>query len=180
MKLCVDAGHGFASRKPGVYDPGAVNGAFQEAAIALRYAQALEDEAQRRGWPTFMTRRDNTTPAPLGQRVMSALVAECTTLISLHCNASPITAAHGVETLYLHDKDLADHIQVRVSDVMGLRDRGTKERDDLAILKFPSSALVELGFISNPADLVSLMRPERPATVAAAICNAIEHSRSDL
>lgn len=176
MKLCVDCGHGMSSRKDGVFDPGATNGAFREADIVLRYGLALEDEAQRRGWPTFMTRRDNTTPAPLGHRVLSALVAECTALISIHCNASPITAAHGVETLYLHDKDLADHIQVRVSDVMGLRDRGTKERDDLAILKFPTSALVELAFMSNPWDLAMLLKPEKPAQVATAICNAISHS----
>lgn len=177
--LGVDAGHGFASRKPGVYDPGATNGAFQEAEIVLRYALALEDEAQRRGWPTFMTRRDNTTPAPLGRRVERSHAAGCTILVSLHCNAAFITSATGVETLYMDDRELAERIQVRVSDVMGLRDRGAKARDDLAILKFPSSALVELGFLSNPVDLVSMMRPERPAAVAAAICNAIEHSRSD-
>ncbi len=175
-RIGIDAGHGMSSRTPGVFDPGATNQVFREADIVLLYAHALEDEAQRRGWPTFMTRRDNVMPSPLNKRVLSALVAECSVLISIHCNASPITAANGVETLYLHDKDLADRIQVRVSDVMGLRDRGTKERDDLAILRFPSSALVELGFLSNPWDLAMLLKPEKPVQVAAAICNAISHS----
>lgn len=176
MKVALDAGHGMSSRTAGVFDPGAVNNAFREADIALRYVHALDDEAQARGWPTFLTRHDNETHAPLGQRVKAAKDAGCTVLISLHVNAALTSAATGVETLYRASRDLADHIQPRVADVMGLRDRGVKFRDDLAILRFTPSVLVELGFISNQYDLVAMMKPERPALVASAICNGIEHS----
>jgi N-acetylmuramoyl-L-alanine amidase len=174
VKFGIDPGHGHSNRTPGLFDPGAVNQAFHEADIVLTYAQALKLEAISRGWETFLTRTDNTIAAPLNRRVRRALDAGCNVLVSLHCNASALSGARGTETLYDAAYPLANRVQKGLVKTLGLLDRGVKHRDDLAILKFKESVLVELGFISNAYDLATMMQPDMPTKVAAAICDAIQ------
>jgi N-acetylmuramoyl-L-alanine amidase len=161
----------------GRFDPGAVNQAFRESDIVLRYAHALDSEARMRGWQTYLTRTDNEAPAPLSGRVRRATEAGASILISIHCNASIKSGAHGTETLYTSAIGLAQKVQASLVKALRLSDRGVKYRDDLAILKFRESALIELGFISNVYDLATLMQPDMPGVVAVEICNAIREPR---
>lgn len=175
MRLAIDPGHGFGNSTPGLYDPGATNGEFHEARIVLTYGLALEAEAISRGWQTFMTRKDNETPAPLNRRVRAALDAGCTTLISLHANAHIMSGARGTETLYSGAHTLATKVQAAAVKALGLIDRDVKYRDSLAILRFENAVLLEIGFISNVQhDLATMMQPDMPAKLAAALCDAID------
>lgn len=164
MKVCIDPGHGMSNRQTGIFDPGAThveNGfLFKEADIALRYALALKDVFRAQGIEVFMTRDDASDHAPVGRRAAMAEAAHCTVFVSLHLNDVDDDRAHGMEVLYrgADDKPLAERMLARLLAITGLRDRGVKQRTDLAMLKFNGPAvLVELGFIGNDGDRAKLL-----------------------
>ncbi|MFP3415142.1 N-acetylmuramoyl-L-alanine amidase [Bacillus sp. SIMBA_074] len=75
-------------------------------------------------------------------------------VISFHLNASDGNG-QGVEVLYYDQKDLAAKISSQLAKDIGWRDRGAKQRTDLAVLngtKAPA-ILIELGFIDNESDM---------------------------
>lgn len=175
MKIAIDPGHGMANVRPGVYDPGAVANVggehFAEADFTLRYALTLRHFLQQMGIPDFMTRTSSAQPAPVRQRVVDAVNNGCTHFISFHMNAAGPTAT-GTETLYrnANSAGFATLIQLSVAEATGLRDRGIKPRNDLAVLRFPGPAvLIELGFISNALDRGVLLPREMRIEVAKAI-----------
>ena len=176
MKVCVDPGHGMSNRTPNVFDPGCTHreGTFDhtEAAIVLKYGLSLKDSFRARGVPVFMTRDDSTDHAPVGNRAAAAKAAGCDVLISLHMNDVDDDSANGTETLFRDgtDKALAAKIQAAMIGITKLKDRGLKERPDLAVLKFQGTAvLLELGFIANDKDRGKILEPQ----IRDAICDAI-------
>ena len=75
-------------------------------------------------------------------------------VLSFHLNASDGNG-QGVEVLYYDQKDLAAKISAQLAKDIGWRDRGAKQRTDLAVLngtKAPA-ILIELGFIDNESDM---------------------------
>jgi N-acetylmuramoyl-L-alanine amidase len=175
-KVCIDPGHGMSNRTRGIFDPGAVHVEgtvrFEEATIALKYGLTLKDEFRARGVDVFMTRDDAADHAPVGQRASNAKNAGCDLLISLHLNDFDDDTANGFEVLFRDDDDraLAQKLQTAIVALTGLRDRRIKQRDDLAVLKFPGRAvLIELGFIANDQDREALLNPQ----IRAAVCQAI-------
>ncbi|PEX47693.1 N-acetylmuramoyl-L-alanine amidase [Bacillus cereus] len=75
-------------------------------------------------------------------------------VVSFHLNASDGNG-QGVEVLYYDQKDLAAKISAQLAKDIGWRDRGAKQRTDLAVLngtKAPA-ILIELGFIDNESDM---------------------------
>ena len=75
-------------------------------------------------------------------------------VISFHLNASDGNG-QGVEVLYYDQKDLAAKISAQLAKDIGWRDRGAKQRTDLAVLngtKEPA-ILIELGFIDKESDM---------------------------
>lgn len=75
-------------------------------------------------------------------------------VISFHLNASNGNG-QGVEVLYYDQKDLAAKISAQLAKDIGWRNRGAKQRTDLAVLngtKAPA-ILIELGFIDNESDM---------------------------
>jgi N-acetylmuramoyl-L-alanine amidase len=161
MKICVDAGHGMGNRKSGVFDPGATvkqgSETFAEADIVLRYAHTLRKLLEARGATVFMTRTSSADPAPAGARASRAENAKCGLFVSLHLNSSDSSQANGVEVLFrstAKDKPLANRLQAALVQATGLKNRGTVQRDNLAVLKFKAGpvVLIELGFISNKSN----------------------------
>ncbi|MGD9915697.1 MAG: N-acetylmuramoyl-L-alanine amidase [Rhizobiaceae bacterium] len=176
MKVCVDPGHGMSNRSSGVFDPGAVhneNGTlFREADIALRYGLTLKDVLRARGVEVFMTRDDNDDVAPVGERANAARNANCSFFVSFHMNSVEDDDANGTETLFRDEADraFAQRIQNHLIGVLGLRDRGLKQRNDLAVLRFQGTAvLIELGFIGNDRDRDRILQPQ----VRSAVCEAV-------
>lgn len=180
MKICIDPGHGMSNRQTGVYDPGAThveNGfAFQEAAIALRYALTLKDVLRSQRVEVFMTRDDGTDHTPVGSRASMAKAAGCTALISLHLNDFDDDSANGLEVLYRNsgDKALAQKLQDALIKATKMRDRKAKQRTDLAVLKFNGIAvLVELGFIANDQDRAKLLNAQMRDTITRTIARVM-------
>lgn len=178
MKIAIDPGHGMSNARVGVFDPGATRTVgtetFAEADIVLRYGHALRQRLEDSGFQVFMTRTSSADSAPVSRRARKAAEAGCTHFVSLHLNAATSLQANGVEVLFREDgkdKPLADRLQDRLLDVTGLRDRGTKKRTNLSVLRFqPGPAvLVELGFISHDGDRSFLIQ----GVNREAICSGI-------
>jgi len=180
MKVCIDPGHGMSNRQVGVFDPGAThveNGfMFKEADFVLRYGLALKDVFRASGVDVFMTRDDSTDHAPVGKRASSAKTAGCDVLVSLHMNDAEVDQANGLEVLYRgeDDKSLAESLVEALVKVTSLRNRGIKQRLDLAVLKFDGVAvLVELGFIGNDGDRERLLQPYTRDAVTKTIASVV-------
>jgi len=174
--VCIDPGHGMSNRSTGIFDPGAVHieagVRFEESTIALKYGLTLKDEFRAKGIHVFMTRDDADDHAPVGQRAANAKNADCDLFISLHLNDFDDDSANGFEVLFHgnEDKPLAQRLQKAIVAVTKLRDRGVKQRNDLAVLKFDGKAvLIELGFIANDKDRETLLNPQ----IRSAVCKAI-------
>jgi N-acetylmuramoyl-L-alanine amidase len=92
--LVIDPGHGGR-------DPGAIGvGGLREKDITLRLAKALREKAEAKGFRVVVTREGDRT-IDLEERTAMAEAAGGDVFISLHTNAAPRGAAHGVETYYL-------------------------------------------------------------------------------
>src|SRR5690606_10229593 len=102
-----------------------------------------------------LTRQGPKDPAPVGARAQLGLAAGCTHFISIHVNDADNPLANGTETLYFMDsaKPWAQECQTALLQGLNLKDRGVKRRSDLAVLKFPQSCLLELGFIKSKSDV---------------------------
>lgn len=168
MKLCVDPGHGFANRRPGVYDSGAVGGGVEEADIVLQWALSGKWILGNIAIPVWLTRDDDSDPTPVGTRDDRAEQAGCGRFLSLHCNSAG-SSATGTETFYRDaaDKAWAQTVQNAALHALGLRDRGLKtegasQQSRLAVFDFDGPAcLLELGFISNASDRRKMLERDR-------------------
>ena len=174
MRIAIDPGHGLGNTTPDVFDPGAVAGGVREADINLAVGLLLRDECMRRGWSSVMTRADNESAAHLRWRVARARNADADCLVSIHCNAAHTTQANGVETLYLAAQWVALAVQRKLVAATGFRDRGIKQRDGLAILRYERPAiLVELGFLTHGIERRALCEPKVQRAAAVAIADGL-------
>ncbi|MDG1596049.1 N-acetylmuramoyl-L-alanine amidase [Bacillus cereus] len=90
---------------------------------------------------------------------LNNIVANCNShdvdlVISYHLNKYD-TKANGVEVCYYDQKELAAKVSAQLSKDIGWRDRGPKQRTDLAVLRGTKAPaiLIELGFIDNESDM---------------------------
>lgn len=181
MKIAIDPGHGMSNRVPGKYDPGAVSNGVAEADIALLVALTLKHVLTGAGIEVFLTRSDENQECPIGKRAKRAQIAGCTHFISLHCNAAITFLASGTETFYRdsRDEDFAELVQDVALKAWGFKDRGIKhesksQHSKLAIFDFNGpTALIEMGFISNPGNRKALLDREARIRFAFRLLEAI-------
>ena len=168
--VMIDPGHGGA-------DGGMVRNGLIEKDWTLKVGVALAEELKERGHKVELTRETDTT-VPLEQRPVLANAAPRVALLSIHFNAGTPDAG-GVETWYswpkkpevmarLHDAQgvpmpgvrpddgprLARAVQQAVTGRTGARDRGIKNREDLAMTSrtICPAILIECGFLSNGSE----------------------------
>ena len=106
--------------------------------------------------------------------------------VCVHNNAAFSEGAVGTETLYfpsstknasgLDGKTLAEIIQNTVSKEIGSKNRGILQRPDLYVLKTTTmpAALVEVGYMTNPAELAKLQDDVYITDVANGIYKGIK------
>ena len=163
VRIYLDQGH-----NPENPNSGAEANGFREQDLV--YAIGQRTAAMLRGYG-FEVRLSRPAPdTQLGTSVASSLAARVSDanawgadyFISLHCNASDVTAASGTEAfVYRRDTDaewLAYRLLRGVTDVTGLPDRGITARPGLYVLRKTRmpAVLMELGFITNPGDAALL------------------------
>ena len=183
MRIGIDAGHGLDG------DPGAVgpNG-LREADVTQRLAGFLATALENTGRTIFLVSRDMVSSS----RAQAALKAGCDAYISLHDNAAGAAEAHGIETWYAYGNDkgeaLARSIQAELVKATDASDRGAKNDRTWAPSFDPTwtggmgalrgfgngpSCLVELLFVSNPAEELLLSDPAYLVRAAQAIASGV-------
>lgn len=174
-KICVDAGHS------GFPDPGAIGpSGLRESDVTLAVAILLQKSLSTEGHQVTMTRtEDDPETDSLNFRCRIANEAQAELFISVHCNAAETPAAQGTETYYLPGSSGGRLLAKAVHDEMvniGLEDRGIKTAN-FYVLRYTDmpAVLVELAFISNPAEEALLGNPLFQQQLAAGLSAGINH-----
>ncbi len=154
--VVIDPGHGLP-------DPGAVGNGLQEHERVLVLAQLVGKVLTRHGVTVFFTRngeRSLSSAKELKQNKNEDLAARrrfsdsraTDFFLSLHMNAGD-PSANGYETLCYSENGQIRALHTAVMNYLrahGIKDRGIKVRQDLAVLKVKAkAALLECLFITN-------------------------------
>lgn len=184
--IVLDPGHG------GV-DGGAVgDGDTLEKDIALMVSQDLRDYLQQAGAVVYLTRETDKDLAAqetkglsrrkvedLRNRIAFVEEKDPDLFISIHLNALPSSQWRGAQTFYhpnrSDSKVLAESIQSEIVTGLGNTNRDALAVNSIYILKYAHrpSALVEIGFLSNPEERALLKTPEYQDQMAASIYHGI-------
>jgi len=156
-----------------------------EKDITLDVAQRTAALLRGRGWQVHLTRTTDAgardlpfagTAADLTSRMNYAREVGAGALVSIHANAARSPLATGSETYHFTGADpaLASAIQARLPGALGLADRGVR-RAGFYVLRTATmpAALVEGGFVTNPADLAALAAGAGRQRWAAAIADGV-------
>lgn len=171
MKIFLDPGHGGSN-------PGAVSATgLREADVNLDTSLKLGRILVTWGYQVNYSRTDNTSVS-LSQRARMANNWNADYFVSIHCNSSVNPNANGTETFYYRIGSIAENFAYTVNEALvrqiELRNRGIQDRD-LAVLRLTTmpAILVELAFISNPAEAQLLSTNEFRQNCAIGIANGI-------
>lgn len=141
-------------------DPGAVNGKTKEADLVVNFRNAVTHYLREAGLQV-KTDGSGTKNDPLSAAVK--LIQGSSVAVEFHMNAAASKQANGVETIALpKDKKLAQDLSKAVADALGSRLRGDngwidQSRSARGRLAYVNAGglIVELGFISNDAELAA-------------------------
>ena len=176
-RVVIDAGHGGK-------DPGTNGGALIEKDITLAVALLVQDLLQDADYEVIMSRTDDEYPE-LMERAKLVQEYDAPIFVSIHCNAAEnITSANGIETYAAPDDaadaDLAAYLQAALINATGANDRGVKESRLVVLTQNPAPAcLVELGFMTNPAECAKLGDEDYQQLLAQAIADGIDNYFAD-
>ncbi|WP_053074981.1 N-acetylmuramoyl-L-alanine amidase [Ornithinibacillus californiensis] len=166
--IVIDPGHGGK-------DPGAIgqDGVLEKDLIldtSIKIAKQLEES----GANVILTRADDSFVS-LQDRVLVSNESEADAFISIHFNAFDADYVGGINTYYHHNgKRLAHEIQQALAEEVSLRNRGVIQSSYRVIRDNQSPAvLIELGFITNTTELVTLQSENYQDQVARAITIAL-------
>lgn len=175
--IVIDPGHGGN-------DPGAINGSFYEKTVVFDVSKRVE--AYLRSKYNYQVRLTRTTDVYLTpqQRPNIARDLRGDLFISMHANAATDKSANGIETFYstssahsARSRVLATNIQNNLVANMsstGMKNRGVKTANYYVITyNTMPSALVELGFITSPTDVVHLRSETSRQRMAIGVAEGI-------
>lgn len=177
--VVLDAGHGGS-------DPGAIGATLQEKEVNLKITQKVGELLKQKGITVFFT-RTNDSFVELEERANIANSLNASLFVSIHNNASNISAASGIETYFYAPNsnpdlyaqrdarsELANAIQTELVYQLQRQNRGVKEAN-LSVLRNTQmpSALVEVAFITNPTEESLLQNNDFINRAAQGITNGI-------
>ncbi|PYZ95887.1 hypothetical protein CR205_16035 [Alteribacter lacisalsi] len=170
--IVVDPGHGG-------HDGGASANGLTEKNVVLDVSLLVYDQLLQSGANVVMTRSTDVFVSLAG-RVEIAENANADSFVSVHANAAGSEAAHGIETFHWgqhaseESKALAEAIQDRLIYDTEANDRGAKEGNFHVIRENTMPAvLVEIGFLTNPAEANLLRTHAYQSEIANSIYQGI-------
>ncbi|MBB5173788.1 N-acetylmuramoyl-L-alanine amidase [Texcoconibacillus texcoconensis] len=172
-RIVIDAGHGGS-------DPGAIANGLEEKEIAKDVSLRIEDLLEDEDVDVIMTRDDDTF-VELNERANIANDEFADAFVSIHANSAANESARGSETFWnshyssLQSEALAAGIQQQLIDTVGTANRGVFERNFHVVrYSMMPSTLVELGFMTNPADAEKLASDSDRQKMAEAVVEGLE------
>ena len=179
IRIYIDQGH-----NPESPNSGAEGNGYREQDLVYTIGVALFERLAadpnfepRLSRPTPETSLGSSNASSLRVRVNAANAWPADLFLSLHTNASVDASATGTESLVyrLNSKsaEIGTVISRNIAQRTGLRNRGVKARPGLYVLRRTNmpAVLVELGFITNPAD--AALMASSPNLFADAIYSAL-------
>lgn len=183
--IVIDPGHGGPAS-------GAVSASkkYLEKDLNLSVSLKLRTELEKKGYNVLMTRETDVLPFgaisdsySLAPRINFANDKKADMFISVHFNSFGVPTASGIETFYEvnkpEDKPLAISLQNSLIDNIITLNRGVKNTNNSPLYVLGNSkvpaALVELGFISNPVDELTLVTDAYHNKAANALANGIDN-----
>jgi N-acetylmuramoyl-L-alanine amidase len=190
VDVVIDPGHG------GPIDTGAVGATgLTEKEINLEVSLAVQELLSDRGIRSLLTRVGDY-PIPIRTRSEYSDLVGAEALVSIHHNApaAPLSEIPGVEIFVksstpesarlgglIYDRTMAslsefDVAWMRAPDAGVMTVLNSDREDAYGMVRRPEapSALVEIGYIANPAEAELYANPEYVPTVATALADAIE------
>ncbi|UOQ86857.1 N-acetylmuramoyl-L-alanine amidase [Gracilibacillus salinarum] len=167
--IILDPGHG------GI-DPGAIGvGDVFEKDLTLQVADDIATALRNAGAHVLLTRSDDRYVS-LQQRVQISNAYNTDLFLSLHFNAMSSSAINGTSVHYYDEtsRQLAYQMQSDVSDYTGLMNRGVMQ-DGYYVLRNNQhqALLLELGFITNPHDLLTIQTEDYQVGLAQGITQGL-------
>jgi N-acetylmuramoyl-L-alanine amidase len=169
--VVVDAGHGG-------HDPGAVVSGVREKDLNLTLALLVARKAQGvRGLRVVLTRSTDTY-VDLVERVKMAEALGAALYLSIHANYHRDPKVCGIETWVdtnagPESQRLAECVQRAVVSAVGGADRGVRRQTLYLRHTSLPAALVEVGFLSCPAERKKLLDPAYQERIAEGILQGI-------
>lgn len=178
--IMLDAGHGGS-------DPGAIgtlNGTqINEKDLTLSITYKVKAILEANGYKTSMTRTGDTLPS-LTERPAQANAENCALFVSIHINSAEATSAYGTEVYYSEENNgdtygvtsqaFAENVLKGMISNMGSYNRGVKMANWAVIRRSNMPAiLLEVGFISNQAELANMCSDDYQNKVAKGIAEGI-------
>ncbi len=179
--IVIDAGHG---GKDGGANGTLAGQTIHEKNLTLSIAKKVEAIVSGAGYRVIMTRTGDTYPE-LTERSDIANSAGAAMFVSIHINsAENIPSANGTEVYYsvknngtsygATSEQLAENILDGMLARMGTRDRGVKTANHVVTrTSVMPAVLVEVGFISNEAELAKMCDDGFQQNVAQGIADGI-------
>lgn len=179
IKIFIDQGHNPKNPNAGAEGNGLYeqNITYEVGVLLAEMLSANQNFETKLSRPTGDTSLGSSNAESLAIRASEANNWGADYFISIHANASTISAATGTEAFVYSTTTpayaLAQRITENISEKTGLPDRGVFVRPSLYVLRKTAmpATLVELGFITNPND-ASLM-DKHPNLFAEGIYNGI-------
>jgi N-acetylmuramoyl-L-alanine amidase len=170
-RIVIDPGHGG-------HDPGALGKAHgtHESELTLMSARLLATELSKTGAVVILTRSDSNYIS-LNKRVEISHYHFADAFISLHYNSALDTRASGLLTFYNGQKDikLADSVHSGLLQAGTGLPGGNVRFGNFHVLRENKqpSVLVELGFLSNPFDEMTVRSDSFQSKAASGITNGL-------
>lgn len=168
LTVVLDPGHGGGQ-------PGCVIGDLEEKDIAMSITQQLKGELELLGFDVVLT-RSTDADVGLSERARIANETEGDCFVSIHCNSYEDDSVSGLECYYFRSEageQLAELIS-KATDESNIDTREVKEGNFQVLREtVMPSVLIEVGYMTNPEELASLVSQSYQQTLAQAIAEGI-------
>lgn len=146
--IVIDPGHG--GRDEGA---AGANGTLEKD-LTLNAALLLGEKLKKAGFNVILTRSSDEYVS-LQDRAELAYIKNADVFISLHFDSIDDSSVHGHTTYYYYEDEgkIAESIHNRITDAIHISDRGVRYGDYYVLRENQQpSILLELGYLSNPAE----------------------------
>jgi N-acetylmuramoyl-L-alanine amidase len=172
--VVIDPGHGGSDRG------GIPRQRVPESMMNLDVALRLRSVLQASGYRVVMT-RDSDVFIPLGTRVAIANSYRDAIFVCIHFNATPRSAASGIETYFYSSQSLplASAIHYYVAGGAPTANRGVRRRGFFVLRRTTiPSVLVECGFLTNPTEAQYAQNSAYRQKLALEIAHGVQNRAS--